>query len=113
MATIPRVRAQYQFTKAFYVRLIGQYAAQESSDLRDPATGRPVYACDDGECEVRSGRTSNSMSGEALVAYEPSPGTVVYLGYTRQMSEISAFRFQRLDPVAEGLFVKFSYRFRL
>jgi uncharacterized protein YdbL (DUF1318 family) len=112
-ATIPRIRAQYQFTKAFYVRLIGEYAAQESGELRDPVTGNPISSCTDDGCAVRTGRTSNSLSGQGLVAYEPSPGTVVYLGYTRQMSEISAFRFQELDPVAEGLFVKFSYRFRL
>lgn len=112
-ATIPRLRVQYQFTKSLYARVIGEYAAQESGQLRDPATGLPLSSCDGDRCEIRTGRTSNTISGEALVAYEPSPGTVLYLGFTRQMSEISAFRFQRLEPVAEGLFAKVSYRFRL
>ena len=46
------------------------------------------------------------------MTYEPSPGTVFYIGYTRQMQEPDAFRFRQVTPVADGLFVKLSYRFR-
>jgi hypothetical protein len=49
---------------------------------------------------------------EGLVSYEPSPGTVFYVGYVRQMEDMDAFRFRQIQPLADGLFVKVSYRFR-
>ncbi len=50
---------------------------------------------------------------EGLLAYEPSPGTVFFLGYSRQMRDGRGFRFQDVRTRADGLFVKLSYRFRL
>jgi hypothetical protein len=49
---------------------------------------------------------------EGLVGYEPSPGTVVFVGYARQMRDAAGFRFQDVTTRADGLFVKLSYRFR-
>ena len=98
-ATIPRVRVQYQFTKAWYLRTILEYGSQEAAELRDPETGEPLYACVD-ECEARDGATDNDLYGDILLGYEPSPGTVFYLGYTRQMRDSDAFRFRDINAVA-------------
>ncbi|MEQ9398821.1 MAG: DUF5916 domain-containing protein [Longimicrobiales bacterium] len=111
-ATIPRLRVQYQFSRAFFVRGIFEYSAQEREELRDPVTGRPLYTCEDGTCSMKDGSTSNDFHVEGLVTYEPSPGTVFYLGYTRQMQDSAAFDFRDVRPTADGLFVKLSYRFR-
>jgi hypothetical protein len=48
------------------------------------------------------------------VSYEPSPGTVVYVGYARQMADLDPqqFRIRDLTTTEDGLFVKVSYRFR-
>lgn len=111
-AIIPRVRLQYQFSRAFYVRGIFEYSSQDRTGLFDPATGFPLYSCGDEGCEEKAASASHDIHVEGLVTYEPSPGTVFYVGYTRQMQELDAFRFRHVSPVADGLFVKLSYRFR-
>ncbi len=111
-ATIPRIRAQYQFSRALFVRGIFEYASQERGALLDPATGLPLYGCANGACSLRDGSDDHDFHVEGLVTYEPSPGTVFYVGYTRDMRDTRAFRFRDVEPVADGLFVKLSYRFR-
>jgi hypothetical protein len=111
-ATIPRVRAQYQFNKALFLRTIVEYGAQESGKLVDPVTGRELFYCGDEECLLRDGSASNNLSFELLGSYEPSPGTVFYLGYSRAMTDASAFGFDQITAQRDGLFAKLSYRFR-
>ena len=55
----------------------------------------------------------HDFSLEALVGYEPSPGTVVFIGYSRQLRDTERFRFRDVTSRAEGLFVKLSYLFRM
>jgi hypothetical protein len=112
-ATIPRVRAQYQFSRAFLVRGIFEYASQTRGGLLDPVTGSPILRCSEDECSQVAGSDAHDFHVEGLVSYEPSPGTVFYVGYTREMKDFAAFRFRELRPQADGLFVKLSYRFRL
>ncbi len=111
-ATIPRVKAQYQFSRAFFVRGIFEYQSQERGALVDPVSGAVLTYCGDDGCEDRTGSNGYDFHVEGLASYEPSPGTVFYVGYTRQMEDAEAFRFQDVHPLAEGLFVKVSYRFR-
>jgi hypothetical protein len=112
-ATIPRIQARYQLTRATYVRAIGEYANQERGPLLDPDTGEQVWSCSDGTCYERAGSDQHDFRIETLLGYEPSPGTVVFLGYTRQFRDTSAFSFDQVRPVADGLFLKLSYRFRM
>jgi hypothetical protein len=112
-ATIPRIRAQYQFSRSFFVRGIFEYSNQERASLIDPATGRPLASCDDEGCALRDGSDAHDFHIEGLVTYEPSPGTVFYVGYSREMEDTEAFRFRQVRPTADGLFVKLSYRFRM
>ncbi|MDX1494454.1 MAG: DUF5916 domain-containing protein, partial [Longimicrobiales bacterium] len=114
-AVIPRLRAQYQFSRALFLRTIFEYGHQESAALMDPATGQPLYLCDAPGvgCSQRAGSVANDFRIEGLLGYEPSPGTVVYLGYTREMEDASAFGFRDVRPTRDGLFVKVSYLFRM
>jgi len=112
-AVIPRVRAQYQFSRALFLRSIVEYGTQVSLQLADPATGLPIFACSTSACAPRGGSESHDVRVEALVGYEPSPGTVFFFGYTRQMKDASAFGFENVRPTRDGLFMKLSYRFRL
>lgn len=112
-AVIPRVKAQYQFSRALFLRGIFEYGSQQRSALMDPTTGRPLFLCEDGSCEQRDGSISNDFRVEGLLGYEPSPGTVFYLGYTREMEDASAFGFENVRPTRDGLFLKLSYRFRM
>lgn len=110
-ATIPRVRAQYQLSRSLFVRGIMEYGAQERIAAA-AADGSALEFCADGVCEPATGSVVNDISVEALVAYEPSPGTVFFLGYSRVMEDFAAFRFDQVQTQADGLFLKLSYRFR-
>lgn len=112
-AVIPRVRAQYQFSRSLFVRGIFEYSAQESRALRDPESGRGLLGCSGGDCSARGGSDRNDFHVEGLVSYEPSPGTVFFVGYSRDMRDPVAFDFRDLRPTQDGLFVKLSYRFRM
>jgi hypothetical protein len=112
-ATIPRIKAQYQFNRALFVRGIVEYARVESHGLLNPLTGLPIEFCDVDGCEVLGPSAGNDVLLEGLLSYEPSPGTVFFFGYTRTMEDSEAFAFDRVQPTADGLFAKLSYRFRL
>jgi hypothetical protein len=95
-----------------FLRAIGEYSSQKRNDLLDPVSGLPLYSCGDA-CAPLTGSDSNDFRLEGLLGYEPSPGTVVYLGYSRQMQDTERFRFRAMDTRADGLFLKLSYRFRM
>ena len=111
-ATIPRARAQYQFNRSLFVRAIVEYGSQRRGSLLTPTTGREVSYCSGESCFEIEGSESNDFSVETLLSFEPTPGTVFFVGYTRLMDDMEAFRFHELRPQAEGVFVKLSYRFR-
>ena len=52
--------------------------------------------------------------GDALVSYQPSPGTVLFAGYGSLSREDEPLRFGRsLRRLSDGFFFKASYLFRL
>ena len=111
-ATIPRVRAQYQFNRALFLRAIVEYGSQERGVLMSPTGGHEVSHCSSTSCTALQGSESNDFSIETLLSYEPTPGTVFFVGYSRRMEDMQAFRFRDVRPEAEGVFMKLSYRFR-
>lgn len=106
---ISRLRAQYQFTRALFARAIVQYDLEEQSALRDPTTGRPILVSGSPVDGVNRG----DFQGQFLVSYEPSPGTIFFIGYNRLMSGERTYRLSRLEATADRLFVKLSYLFRM
>jgi hypothetical protein len=113
---IPRLKLEYQISRPLFVRLIGEYAAARTDSLRDESrTGRPVLFCETGgtNCVRAGAEASNTFRGDALVAYQPVPGTVVFAGYGSTMEETEAFKFRRMRRTRDGFFVKLSYLFRL
>jgi hypothetical protein len=112
-ATIPRVTARYQFSRSIYARVNAEYSSQDRGILRDPRTGRPIAYCGDEACAGSSASASHRATIDALVGYEPSPGTVFFVGYARTAQDPAAFGFSQLQTRSEGLFVKLSYRFRM
>ena len=113
VAIIPRIRAQYHLSRALFVRGIFEYGSQESAALLDPVTGLPLSSCSGVDCSSRAGSDRHDFSVEGLISYEPSPGTVLFIGYTRLMEDSARFDFRDVQPTADGLFVKMSYRFRM
>jgi hypothetical protein len=72
--------------------------------IRDPASGLcgPVLAS-----------YQNGLRIDALFAWQPTPGTVFFVGYGSSLREDDPFAFRRLDRSTDGFFMKFSYLFRL
>jgi hypothetical protein len=113
-AHIPRLKLEYQLSRAIFVRFVGQYAAQEQDALRDPATDRPILLrTDDGPLTPAEAEIRNDLRVDFLFSYHPTPGTVFYLGYGSSLTEADAFTFRDVDRVNDGFFVKLSYLFRL
>ena len=104
---IPRLKTEYQATRHLFLRGILEYRAEREASLVDPRTGAPL---------VRNGQPilggeDNGIRLDALLSYEPTPGTVAYVGYGSSYAEISPLRsgFRRQN---DGFFVKLAYQFR-
>lgn len=106
---IQRLRIQYQFNRALLVRLLGQYDLEERVPLRHPVTGQPVVI----GSVLQDARERGDFTGQALIQYEPSPGRILFLGYSRAMVGPYGHRLADKDLQQDGLFVKLSYLFRM
>lgn len=107
-AQISRIRTQYQFNRALFARAVGQLNHQDRDHLLDYASGFPLLI--GGAPSIA--RDTDRFQYDLLLAYQPSPGTIVYAGWTRQLF---ADRFSPeggLLPIGEGLFLKVSYLWR-
>ncbi len=106
--TIPRLKVEYQASRAVFFRFIGQYSARERSAWVD-RDGRPVLVGG-----VRdTGDRLNDFRVDWLFSYRPTPGTLFYLGYGATLTEPERFRFRELERTVDGFFAKASYLFRL
>lgn len=110
-ATVQRLRAQYQLTKALFVRGIAERSHASVRDVLD-ASGRGIEFCDEDGCDALTGGTGDGLYLESLLSYEPSPGTVFFLGYSRSYDDEVVPGVRDLRPRADGIFMKVSYRFR-
>jgi hypothetical protein len=114
-ANIPRLKLEYQLSRAIFFRYVGQYVAQDQTALVDPRTGQPilVFNVDSGRAESAAARIDNELRSDLLFSYKPTPGTVFFLGYGSSLTEPNAFRFRDLSRTADGFFLKISYLFRM
>lgn len=111
---IPRVKLEYQITRAIFMRLVGEYDLSETADLRDETrTNYPLII--DGQ--LATAVRNRSLHGDYLFSYQPTPGTVVFLGYGSQAigapDPTQRFDWQPLRRASDYLFAKCSYLFRI
>jgi hypothetical protein len=106
--TIPRLKVEYQLTRAIFFRFVGQYSAREQAPLLDLA-GNPILVAGVKD----TGFTENEFRMDWLFSYRPVPGTLVYLGYGSTLEEPNDFRFRNLERTTDGFFAKLSYLFRM
>jgi hypothetical protein len=105
---IPRLRAEYQLARSLFVRVIGEYRSERRDALRDPVSGA-LLAEDGVPSTVES---AGFFRHEWLISFEPTPGTVAYLGYISAHEGPNANSLRGLRREADGLFLKLAYRFR-
>lgn len=96
---IPRLKINWQLSRYFSMRLIGE----QIKDNYDDAALR--YA------------NSGQLDINFLLSYTPSPGTVIFLGYNdfhlQENSYNNGWLFKNYRRAQRGLFMKLSYLFRI
>jgi hypothetical protein len=112
---IPRARLEYQISRPLFIRLVGEYATEMQDSLRDDSRSNfPIYLADGQGGFTRAvGFSENRLRADVLLAYRPTPGTVVFAGYGSTMTEPEAFRFNALRRTRDSFFAKVSYLFHL
>jgi len=112
---IPRLSLEYQLSRFFFVRLVGQYASVRRDALRAGDTDEPIFLFDSdtGGWVPSEATEDNQFTGDLLLSYRPNPGTIVFLGYGATMDDPDAFEFRHLKRDEDRFFMKLSYLFRL
>lgn len=112
---IPRLKVEYQLSRAIFVRVVGEYDATKQAALRDETrTFAPIYYRQpDGAFVPATALASNIFRADWLFSYQPNPGTVLFAGYGSTLTEPYALQFRGLDRQNDSFFVKLTYLFRL
>jgi hypothetical protein len=109
-----RAKLEYQLSRPLFVRLVGQYVQDQTDSLRDDSrTNAPILIAGPGGVTRTVATRDNLFHVDALISYQPVPGTVVFAGYGSNMLDEEAFQFRGLTRTNDALFVKLSYLFRL
>jgi hypothetical protein len=113
---IPRLKVEYQVSRAIFVRAIGEYDARRQDVLRDDSrTNLPILIRDPstGIFAPATAVERNRFRVDTLFSYQPTPGTVFFAGYSSFLTEPRGLRFSDLRRTNDGFFLKVSYLFRL
>jgi hypothetical protein len=105
---IPRLQAEYQPNRALFFRAIGEYRSERRAALRAARSGEPLFIDGEAQPAVRT----NGLRVDLLASFEPTPGTVAFLGYGSSLETDGDFNWSRLERVSDGFFVKLAYRVR-
>ena len=105
---IPRLRTEYQPSRALFFRFVGEYQSQRRSALLAADDGAPLYVGGMPQAAVQSGR----FRMDWLVSFEPTPGTVAFLGYGATYLGPSATNLSDLRRNDDGFFLKLAYLLR-
>ena len=62
---------------------------------------------------LQAERERGNFTGQALLSFEPSPGTVFFFGYSRVMDGPYGLALDAKDLRQDGFFMKLSYLFRM
>ena len=105
---IPRLKLEYQLTRAMFVRVVGEYRSERRDALRTADDGQTLWVN-----QVASTPTASSrLRVDWLASYQPTPGTVAFLGYGSGMDAPRADEITSLRRSDDAFFVKLAYQFR-
>jgi len=115
MRRVPRLKIEYQVNRSIFVRVVGKYDSRFTDALRDNSRteGAILIAGSDGELSRTEESRRNDLRIDWLFSYRPTPGTVFFFGYGSSLREPDTYRFQDLDRISDGFFLKLSYLFRV
>jgi hypothetical protein len=107
-ALIPRLKVEYQPRRSLFVRAVAEYQALRRDALREARSGAPLLV----EGQPPGRQDSNQLRFDLLLSYEPTPGTVAFLGYGSSLDNGATFGFDSLARRSDGFFLKLAYQFR-
>jgi hypothetical protein len=113
---VPYLEMAYQLSRPIYIRFIGEYNSAWQANLRDDGrTNDPLLILNPttGVYTPQLHYVSNQVSSNFLFSYQPTPGTVFFLGYGGNYVEPWAFNFTGLTRTSDSFFVKVTYLFHL
>lgn len=92
----------------------GQYIQDKTDSLRDDSRTNAPILLETPSGVIRTAPTANNLFHvDALLSYQPVPGTVLFAGYGSDMLDNEALGFRSLTRTGDAVFVKVSYLFRL
>jgi hypothetical protein len=103
--TIPRLKIEYQPHRSLFFRVVGEYRSQRQAALLDPRTGDRILL----NGSLSTPQTFNGLRMDLLVSYEPTPGTVAFLGYGSSLDTDRTFGIADLRRASDGFFIKLAY----
>jgi hypothetical protein len=111
---IPRLKLEYQVSRPFFIRVVGQYVENQTDSLRDESrTGAPILISGPTGVTRTVPQHTYMFHADVLLSYQPVPGTVFLAGYGSDMTDERAFGFRNLARTDDAVFAKVSWLFRL
>ncbi|HUR95163.1 MAG TPA: DUF5916 domain-containing protein [Gemmatimonadales bacterium] len=107
-STIPRLKVEYQPSRALFFRVIGEYRSERRAALVAPRTGEALFVGG----AAQPATEFNGFRLDLLASFEPTPGTVAFLGYGSSLETDAEFNWSRLQRRSDGFFVKLAYQIR-
>jgi len=107
-STIPRLKVEYQPSRPLFFRAIGEYRSERRAALVEPGTGQPLLVAG----AAQTATEFNGLRLDLLASFEPTPGTVAFLGYGSSLETDGEFNWSRLERQSDGFFVKLAYQLR-
>jgi len=105
---LPRLKVEVQPNRALFFRVVGEYRSERQADPRDPENGLPILV---GGAPLRGGSTDR-LRMDWLASYEPTAGTVLFLGYGSTLRGDRPLTFRDLERQDDAFFMKVAYLFR-
>jgi hypothetical protein len=106
---IPRLKAEYQPSRALFFRVVSQFRSDRVDATRNPLTGTPLFSASGSPLAAGDRR---SLRTDWLVQYEPTPGTTAFIGYGDSWGSNGTILNTDLQRQSDGLFVKVAWLFR-
>ncbi|HZI76188.1 MAG TPA: DUF5916 domain-containing protein [Gemmatimonadales bacterium] len=107
-STIPRLKLEYQPNRSLFFRAVGEYRSDRTAPLIDAGTGAPLFVNGAAPSQV----DFNGLRVDFLASFEPTPGTVAFLGYGSSLESDEEFNWSRLHRTNDGFFLKLAYQVR-
>ncbi len=116
MRHIPRVKVEYQLTRSVFARWVGEYDVERRDRLVDDSrTGLPIVFVNrsTGGYRTADAFSRARLQNDWLFSYQPTPGTVLFAGYSGTEASRDPLVRVPLVRTVNGFFFKASYLWRL